>query len=106
MSALMQGLGYQSITDQSLALAENGVLREYSSDTSVSVLELVKINDFSLDNTFGMAINTDTGSIIGFYDADADANSVDMKTFELNIGEAVVDITLDDLTVGIGGFIA
>jgi hypothetical protein len=106
MSALMQGLGYQSITDQSLALAENGVLREYSTDTSVSVLELVEINDFSLDNTFGMAINTDTGSIIGFYDADSDANSVDMKTFELNIGEAVADITLDDLTVGIGGFIA
>jgi hypothetical protein len=29
-----------------------------------------------------------------------------MQTFEINIGSAVTDITLDDLVAGIGGFIA
>jgi hypothetical protein len=29
-----------------------------------------------------------------------------MRTFEINIGDAVNDITLEDLTAGIGGFIA
>jgi len=51
-------------------------------------------------------VNQDTGVITGFYDSNSDADVVEIETFEINIGSAVADVTLDDLTAGIGGFIA
>ncbi|MDG0978517.1 MAG: cadherin domain-containing protein, partial [Halieaceae bacterium] len=105
MSSLLMGKGYNSISDLDLGPAVNGEAREYS-QTSMDLLELVQANDFSFDNSFGMLIDETNGKIIGFYDADADADSIDMQTFEINIGSAATDITLDDLIAGIGGFIA
>jgi hypothetical protein len=105
MSSLLMGLGYNGISDVDLGLAVNGEAREYS-QTSMDLLELIQANDFSFDNSFGMLVDTTNGKIVGFYDADSNADSVDMRTFEINIGDAVNDITLEDLTAGIGGFIA
>jgi hypothetical protein len=105
MSSLLMGLGYTSISDLDLGPAFNGEAREYS-QTSMDLLALIQANDFSFDNSFGMLIDTTNGKIIGFYDADSSADSVDMHTFEINIGDAVNNITLEDLTAGIGGFIA
>lgn len=50
--------------------------------------------------------NDANGETIGFYDADSNADSIDMHTFKINIGGAANDITVDDLAAGIGGFIA
>jgi hypothetical protein len=105
MSSLLMGLGYTSISDLDLGPAFNGEAREYS-QTSMDLLELVQANDFSFDNSFGMLIDTTNGKIVGFYDANSDADVVDMQTFEINIGESVADISLDNLIAGIGGFIA
>jgi hypothetical protein len=105
MSSLLMGLGYTSISDLDLGPAFNGEAREYS-QTSMDLLELVQANDFSFDNSFGMLIDTTNGKIVGFYDANSDADIVDMQTFEINIGESVADISLDNLIAGIGGFIA
>ena len=105
MSSLLMGLGYTSISDLDLGPAFNGEAREYS-QTSMDLLELVQANDFSFDNSFGMLIDTTNGKIVGFYDANSDADVVDMQTFEITIGESVADISLDNLIAGIGGFIA
>jgi hypothetical protein len=105
MSSLLMGLGYTSLSDVFLAPATNGEARE-STLTSMDLLELMQADDLMFDNSFGMLIDDANGKIIGFYDADSNADSVDMRTFEINIGDAVNDITLEDLTAGIGGFIA
>jgi len=105
MTSLLLGAGYTSLSDLDLGPATSGEARE-NSQTSIDMLELLQANDFTFDNAFGMLIDSTNGKIIAFYDADSDADSIDIVTFEINIGEAVADITLDDLAAGIGGFIA
>ena len=105
MTSLLTGLGYNSLSDLDLGPATNGEARE-STQTSMDLLELIQADDFMFDNSFGMLIDEANGKIIGFYDADSNADSIDMQTFEINIGSAVTDVTLDDLVAGIGGFIA
>jgi hypothetical protein len=105
MTSLLLGAGYTSLSDMDLGPATSGEVREYS-QTSMDLLAELQSNSPLLDNTFGMVINDTSGIITVFYDADSDAESVDLVTFEINVGEAVADITLDDLAAGIGGFIA
>jgi hypothetical protein len=105
MTSLLLGAGYTSLSDMDLGPATSGEVREYS-QTSMDLLAELQSDSPLLDNTFGMVINDTSGIITVFYDADSDAESVDLVTFEINIGEAVADITLDDLAAGIGGFIA
>jgi hypothetical protein len=106
MTQLLLSLDYTGLSEYDAAAdAVTGIASEYE-DTSLSVLDLIAQNDSSLDNVFGMVVNQDTGVITGFYDANSDADVVEIETFEINIGSAVADVTLDDLTAGIGGFIA
>jgi hypothetical protein len=106
MTQLLLSLDYTGLSEYDPAAdAVTGIASEYE-DTSLSVLDLIAQNDSSLDNVFGMVVNQDTGVITGFYDSNSDADVVEIETFEINIGSAVADVTLDDLTAGIGGFIA
>jgi hypothetical protein len=72
----------------------------------MELLDLLLADDLTFDNSFGFLNDSDNGTIIGFYDANSDANAVDIRTFEINIGSATLDITLDDTTASLGGFIA
>jgi hypothetical protein len=105
MSLLLLGLGYQSVDSDASSNSVDGVATRYS-DTSAAVLDLIAANDLSLDNAFGFVIEGDDGVIQGFYDADSNADSVDIRTFEITIGESESSLTGDDLQVAIGGFIA
>jgi hypothetical protein len=105
MSALMQAIGYVALDNPDTSDVLDGELRKYS-ETSIDLLSLLEGNDASFDNSFGFLNDVDNGVIIGFYDANSDADVVEMKTFEINIAEATVDITIDDITASIGGFIA
>jgi hypothetical protein len=105
MSALMQSIGYVALDDPDTSDVLDGELRKYS-ETSIDLLSLLEGNDASFDNSFGFLNDVDNGVIIGFYDANSSAEEVDIKTFEINIAEATADITIDDFTASIGGFIA
>lgn len=105
LSAVLIETGYASVTSLGLSPAEDFVAREYEF-TDAAVLSLIAENASELDNAFGMVIDTASGVITGFYDADETVDNVDIQTFEINIGSAATDVTLDDLTAGIGGFIA
>ena len=105
VSSLLTSVDYTSLSNTDLGSATSGVARKYS-DTSIDLLELLETNDATFDNAFGMLIDETGESIVVFYDANSDANTIDTQFFEINIGSAVTDVTLDDLVAGIDGFIA
>ena len=96
---LLDTLGYTSTAVSGDAL--NNVAQEIVT-VPVNIAELITTDDISLDNVYGAFANEETGVVTGFYDADPNADSVIIDTFELNIGEGVAGFSLDDVT----GFIA
>jgi hypothetical protein len=104
-TSVLESLNYSSLSDQVLGPAQSGVAREFD-QTSMELLDLLLADDLTFDNSFGFLNDADNGTIIGFYDANSDSNAVDIRTFQINIGGATLDITIDDTTASLGGFIA
>jgi len=111
MSSLLLGLGYTGFADPSATETVDSLVTYYDS-VDLSVLDLVAANSTELDNVFGaVAIDGITGVISGFYDANSAAGEVDIQTFELEVGNAVVQAILADpedngLLAALNGFIA
>jgi hypothetical protein len=96
---LLSSVGYTSVADEGTA-ADNVAMELI--ENPADILALLKSDDSSLDNMFGAAADTENSVAKLFYDADPAAGSVDIQTFDLDIGAALADLDDQDIT----GFIA
>ena len=96
---VLEAAGYTSVG--SGVTAADNVATELLQNPS-DILALIEANDASLDNVFGGSPDTSTEVVTLFYDANPAVGSVDIQTFDLNIGSAIADFDSDDIT----GFIA